>query len=190
MIDERTVGVGTIFDEDDDLRVVTADRRPGILELTKGHQPGDELARVDLDTCAASFLTVSTHILAPELSERAVRTALRAGHAYVSHDWMCDPTGFRFLAVPKDNAAQADLEPGSFSVMGDETTYDAGLVLVAEFPVDCAIRMLKNGTVVSESQGRRMVYAPDGPGVYRVEGWLRVDEEDRIWIYANPVYLR
>ena len=39
---------------------------------------------------------MSTHIIAPELTEAALRDALRAGHAYVSHDWMCDPSGFRF----------------------------------------------------------------------------------------------
>jgi len=26
--------------------------------------------------------------------------------------------------------------------------------------------------------------------VYRVEGWLRVDDEDRVWIYSNPIYVR
>jgi len=29
-----------------------------------------------------------------------------------------------------------------------------------------------------------------GPGVYRVEGWLTLDGEERGWIYANPIYVR
>ena len=31
---------------------------------------------------------------------------------------------------------------------------------------------------------------PKGQGVYRVEGWLTVDTEERPWIYANPIYVR
>ena len=27
-------------------------------------------------------------------------------------------------------------------------------------------------------------------GVYRVEGWLKVDGEERPWIYSNPIYAR
>ena len=36
---------------------------------------------------------VSTHVLAPALEEAAVRAAVLAGHVYVSHDWIADPTG-------------------------------------------------------------------------------------------------
>ena len=185
MVDERTVLLGTNVDDDEDMRKITADVRPGIAEMTKGREPGDILAKLDFDTYYRSFRTMSTHIFAPELSEAAVRAALSAGHAYVSHDWMCDPTGFRFLAVPKGQTAG-----GNFHLMGDELPHDADLSLVAEFPVECAIRLLKNGEVVSESTGRRLEYAPDGPGTYRVEGWLKVDSEDRVWIYSNPIYLR
>ena len=73
--------------------------RPGIRELTKGHKPGDVLARLDLDPYRRSFRNVSTHILARTLDEPALRSALRAGHAYVSHDWMCDPTGSRLELI-------------------------------------------------------------------------------------------
>jgi hypothetical protein len=189
MVDERTVLLGTNVDDDEDMRKLTADVRPGIAEMTKGRKPGDVLARLDFDTYYHSFRTMSTHIFAPELSERAVRAALNAGHAYVSHDWMCDPTGFRFIVVPKGQAS-GDLRPATFHIMGDQLPHGADLSLVAEFPVECAIRLLKNGEVVSESTGRRLEYAPDGPGTYRVEGWLKVDGEDRVWIYSNPIYLR
>ena len=60
------------------------------------------VARPDLDPYYRSFQNVSTHILAPELTEPAIREALRHGHAYVCHDWMCDPTGFQFEWVPAD----------------------------------------------------------------------------------------
>jgi len=33
-------------------------------------------------------------------------------------------------------------------------------------------------------------YTVENPGVYRLEGWLKIDGEDRPWIYANPIYVR
>jgi hypothetical protein len=67
---------------------------------------------------------------------------------------------------------------------------DPALRLVAEFPVECDIRLIKNGEEVAKGQGRDFTHTPDGPGVYRIEGWLKVDEEDRVWIYSNPIYVR
>ena len=95
---------------------------------------------------------------------------------------MADPTGFRFggsLGASKKTL-----------MMGAEEPYEAKSVLTAEFPVPCDIRLLKDGEVVHESHGNKMEYAPTAPGVYRVEGWLDIDTEDRIWIYSNPIYLR
>lgn len=180
-VDDRTVRIGTILDADEDMQALTADMLPGIAEVVKGYEPGAEIARLDLDTYYHSFRTMSTHILAPELTEPAVRATLRAGHAYVSHDWMCDPTGFRFTARGADDV---------LCVMGDERPYEAGMRLVAEFPAACTIRLLKNGEEAGESEGRKLEHAADGPGAYRVEAWLRVDGEDRPWIYSNPIYLR
>src|SRR5438045_5680066 len=53
---------------------------------------------VTFDPYEVSFRSVSTHILARELSDTAVRDSLRKGHAYVAHDWLCDPAGFSFKA--------------------------------------------------------------------------------------------
>ena len=79
--------------------------RTGIRDLTKGHMAGDVLARLDFDPYYRSFRNVSTHILSPELTETALRAALRAGRAYVSHDWICDPTGFQFELISAPGAA-------------------------------------------------------------------------------------
>jgi len=101
MVDENSVRIGTNVDKDDGMRVFKASLRPGIQEMTRGHKPGDILVRLDLDPYCRSFWNVSTHILAPELTEQAVRGALKAGHAYVSHDWMCDPSAFRFETLTR-----------------------------------------------------------------------------------------
>ena len=179
MIDERTVRFGTIVDKDEDMRKATADSRPGILEMTKGKKPGDELARVDLDPYYRAFRNVTTHILATELTEAAIRTALLQGHAYVSHDWMCDATGFSFgIPGPK------------FSIMGDEVTLKKGQKLAARFPVKCRIRLIRNGEEIADLESDRLEHPLESPGVYRVEGWLKLDGEDRPWIYSNPIYVR
>jgi hypothetical protein len=138
--------------------------------------------RLDFDPYDRSFRNVSTHILAEELTEPAIRRALSSGHAYVSHDWMCDPTGFQFHAETND--------PKSDVILGDEADATGVTTLVARFPVGCAIRLLKDGARVADRSGTELEHRPDGPGVYRVEGWLNVDGEERVWIISNPIYLR
>ena len=181
MVDAETIKVGTNVDKDDGMRSLSAKLLPGIRQLTKGHQPGDVLATVDLDPYHRSFQSVSTHVLAPELTEPAIRDALRAGHAFVSHDWICDPTNFRVELV-------AGSGPGI--LMGDEVPFSPGKRLVAQFPIPCQIRVLNGGKVVAETSGDQLDQEISEPGVYRVEAWVEIDGEKRPWIYANPVYVR
>lgn len=183
MVDEETVLLGTIVDKDDGLRKITAALRPGIKEMTKGHKPGDILAKVDMDPYQRSFWNTSTHVLAPKLDEPTIRTALKAGHAYVAFDWMCEATGFRFEAIGADGK--------SVGIMGDELKYADGLKLNAQFPIACQTRLLRNGVQVAETSGKDRVEFPvKEPGVYRLEAWLTVDGEPRPWIFANPIYVR
>jgi hypothetical protein len=179
MVDENTVRFGTNVDKDEDMRKATAGSHPGIRELTKDHKPGDELARADLDPYYRSFRNAATHILAPELTESAIRSALQSGHAFVSHDWMCDGTGFSFR-----------LSPPARAIMGDEAKFEAGQKLVARFPSTCRIRLLRNGKVIADLERDQLEHSLEGPGVYRVESWLKLDGEDRPWIYSNPIYVR
>jgi hypothetical protein len=182
MVDENTVLVGTNVDEDKEMRKMTADSKPSIRELTKGHQPGDILAKVDFDPYYRSFRNSATHILAPELTEQAIRSALQQGHCFVSHDWMCDAAGFSFQLVNEKSKEQ--------KFMGDEVTFSEGQKFMAKFPVSCHARLLKNGKVVAESDSDTLEQAVGSPGVYRLEAWLKLDGEDRPWIYANPIYVR
>jgi hypothetical protein len=185
MVDEETVLIGTIVDKDDGMEKRTAKEFPGIKEMTKGKKPGDIVSKLDLDPYYIFFHNVSTHILSPELTEPAIRKSLLAGHAYVSHDWMCDPTGFVYGA---SKGAEKKSKPDF--VMGDEVPMSADLKLVAEFPIACDYKVIKNGQVVKAGKGRAFEFKPDGPGAYRVEGWLTVDKEQRVWIYSNPIYVK
>lgn len=183
MVDENTVLLGTNVDPDDGMRRVTTSQAPGIPELTAGHQPGDIVVSLDLDPYYRSFFNVCSHLLADDLTEEAARHALSLGHNFVSHDWMCDATGFMFGV--RDGA-----EPNLIAIMGDELPYKDSQQLVAESPVDCTFRLIKNGEEVSVERGRTFEHTPDSPGIYRLEAWLYVDGEYRSWVYTNPVYLR
>jgi hypothetical protein len=182
MVDSDTVRIGTNVDADDKMQSVSATLRPGIRTLTKGHKPGDVLARLDIDPYYRSFRNLSTHILAPELTESAIRSALRCGHAYVGHDWICDPTGSRFELVSATNQPLA--------IMGDERPFVPDQKLLAQFPVACHIRLLSGGRPIAERSSDHLEHTVTTPGVYRVEAWLEVDGEERPWLYSNPIYLR
>src|SRR3989442_1229560 len=165
MVDENTVRFGTNVDKDEDMRKATADSHPGIRELTRGRKPGDELARADLDPYYRSFRNATTHILARELTESAVRSALQSGHAFVSHDWMCEATGFSVILQSAESSTSGKAVP---AMMGDEVKFTTvkGGKLLAHFPVSCHARLLRDGKVTAETDHDQFEYTVENPGVY------------------------
>ncbi len=183
MVDAETVLLGTNVDPDEKMRRITAETRPGIKELTRGRKAGEILARLDFDPYYRSFRNSSTHVLTAKLDEPSIRSALKAGHAYVAHDWMCDATGFRFEAASEEGAREAS--------MGDEVQRSAGLKLTARLPLPAYIRLLRHGEEIARFEDKaELEYAVTEPGAYRLEAWLKLDGEWRPWIFANPIYVR
>jgi acetyl esterase/lipase len=133
-----------------------------------------------LDPYEVSFRNVSTHILARELTETTIRQSLREGHVYVSHDWLCDPKSFSFVAA--NNL-------GVFN-MGDDATLAGTTRLVAQTPIPAHIKLFCDGELKEEQTTDRFTFQTKRPGTYRVEAWLTVDDEERPWIYSNPIYLK
>ncbi|HEY4364377.1 MAG TPA: alpha/beta hydrolase fold domain-containing protein [Bryobacteraceae bacterium] len=134
-------------------------------------------------SAAVAFRNTSTHILARELTEAAILASLQQGHAYVAHDWLCDPTGFTF---------NASNYLGSFE-MGD--TVPTGLVagsatLQAFLPLPARIKLIHNGAAVAEARDSKISYVVKEQGAYRIEAWLTVAGEERPWIFSNPIYVR
>jgi hypothetical protein len=119
---------------------------------------------LDFDPYEVSFRNVSTHILAHGLTEEGIRDSLIAGRTYVSHDWLADPTGFRFER-------------------------SEGGRLTAVFPLAAKLRLIHDGKVIAERVADRIDHTAGAPGVYRVEAWLTVDGEDRPWIYSNQILI-
>jgi len=127
------------------------------------------------------FRNASTHILAREFSPSDIEASLAQGHAYIAHDWLCDPTGFTFVA---------DDYLGVFD-MGDTVALAVGEThLDAYVPVPAKLKLIRNGTVVAEADDSKLTYTAREQGVYRLEAWLTADGQDRPWILSNPIYLR
>lgn len=183
MLDEKNVLLGTNVDQDKDMRKISINLRPGLKSMMAGKKPGDVIAKVDLDPYHRSFKNSATHVLAPALDETTLRKALKSGHAYVAHDWMCDATGFQFVLQNNQGELQA--------VMGDESTLMPGQRLVAELPVQALVRIIRNGKDIQQTEGKDHVSIPiSQTGVYRLEAWLKLDGEYRPWIFSNPIYVK
>lgn len=150
--------------------------------MVKGRKPGELIAKLDFDPYDRSFSYVSTHILAANLSEPDVRAALRAGHAYVAHEWLGDATGFAFIAQSRDLKIAG--------IMGDEVAMRAGLKIKAEVTLACELKLFRNGELIKKVEARQVEFEPQERGIYRLEAWLRVGGETRPWIYSNPIYVR
>jgi len=160
---------------------ITSKESSGIAEIVRGRTPGDTIASLDFDPYDRSFRYVSTHVLTKKLEELDVRDALTRGHVYVAHDWLCDPTGFCFLAL-SDNGS-------TVGISGDQVGIRGGITLKASFPVRCLIKVILDGRELSVTESDRVNLPAGVPGVYRIEGWLTVDGEQRPWIYSNPIYV-
>jgi hypothetical protein len=135
---------------------------------------------LDLDPYERSFRHVSTHLFLPDLSEPAVREALEAGRAYVSFEWIADPTGFNFQAVRGKDVYE----------MGSEVPFMKGISLRSVAPLPGRFRLIRNGKEVHSALGRTYEHAIDSPGNYRLEVWLNLADAPEVWILSNPIYVR
>jgi hypothetical protein len=159
-------------------RTLTTEQMPRIAEMITGRKAGEVIAKLDFDPYELSLNYLTTHILALRLNENEVRGALKRGHAYVAHDWLCDPTGFAFIV---------ERQGKRIGVMGDEVKFDNQLTLKLAAPVPGLIRLFRNGQKIEETLYDRMDYTIKESGVYRAEIWLEIDSELRPWIYSNAI---
>jgi len=92
----------------------------------------------------AALRATSTHVLARELKESEVRASLESGHAYVAHDWLCDPTGFTFSASNYFGGFEMGDTVVANPLFGDT-------VITARVPVPAKLRLYRNGSLVAEA---------------------------------------
>jgi hypothetical protein len=156
------------------------EKLPVVKLLTAGRKPGDVILNLEFDPYVYSFRHVSTHLLLKQVTEADVRQALVDGRAYVAFDWLADPTGFVY---------RADRDRETWPI-GSEVPFAAGLELTAEAPLTGRFKLFRDGKLIAEQSGPSLSYDVDKPGIYRVEVWLKVADEDRPWILTNPIYVR
>lgn len=162
-------------------RQITTEQQPRLAEILKGRQPGDLIGKLDFDPYDNSLRYVTTHLLLRTVDEPAVRQALQQSHAYVAHDWLCDPTGFAFVAERKGKRV---------AVLGDELPWQKDLQLRLATPVAGTIKLYRNGKLLQEALADKLTVPVADPGAYRAEIWLEIDGEQRPWIYANPIRIK
>jgi acetyl esterase/lipase len=137
------------------------------------------IAMPSVDPQAVALRFVSTHILARNLTEQDIRESLAAGHVYIAHDWLCDPSGFTYTA--QNNLGVFDI--------GDPVLLTNNTHVLARLPIAAKTRVLRNGEEVAAAWGRWLDYRVTEPGAYRLEASLLIDGEERPWIFTNPLYV-
>jgi hypothetical protein len=149
--------------------------------VTEKRAAGSVVWQVDLDPYERTLRHVNTHLLVGQLDRAGVWQALREGRAYVSFDWMADPTGFLCQA----EAAQKHWP------LGSEVPLTEGLTVRVAAPLPCRLKLLRNGQEIGRQDAADSITWPiRETGVYRVEAWLEMAGEPRPWILANPLYVR
>jgi acetyl esterase/lipase len=144
------------------------------------HLPSTKVTKDLTEAYSVAFRHVTTHILATELTPAALQASLIAGHAYVAHDWLCDPTGVAFFAQSYFGVFE----------MGDTVAYNplTGPVTISvRLPVPATIRLLRDNMVVAEAHDWKLEYVVRDTGAYRMEALLTIDGEERSWIVTNPI---
>jgi hypothetical protein len=168
-----------------------------------------------IDSYRRMMLWFSNHLLIkPEADgswdDRHLKEALRAGRLYGAFELMGYPVGFEYVATAGDKTWE----------MGDDVPFAERPVLTVKRPSvqnldwrveppQIIVRILraKEGgwDEVASSDSGDVVYTPDQAGAYRAEvrmmpfhlrDFLGDDEftvlrdNDHVWIYSNPVYVR
>lgn len=151
-----------------------------LLPVPADAKAGAVLFRTVLDPYEQSLRHVGTHLLLKEHTVDAVRDALARGRVYVAFDWLADSAGFDCVGTTGEQRIE----------MGESTTWRANLKLSGAAPLVGQWRVFRDGRKIHESQGETLDYAISSAGVYRVEVWLEVAAESRLWILSNPIYVR
>lgn len=153
----------------------------GIVRLCLGElKPGKVMFHFQLDPYERMARYVNTHVLAENLSERAVLEGLSAGRAFVGFDLIADSSGFIWRATSGEETA----------LFGESLSLKPGTRLEALSPLPCRFSVVANGERVYHAVGRSMELQPAKPGKYRVEAELDVRGQWVPWVYANHIELK
>lgn len=132
------------------------------------------------------FGTVNTHALlaAPWSGEAAqdaknLYAALGHGRAFIGYDGLAPTKGFLFHAQ----------HGADIYTMGDDISAHGDVHFQVSAPSAAHLRLIREGSCVAESEGKRLTYTSRSPGAYRVEARKKHLFEERGWIYSNPIFV-
>lgn len=120
------------------------------------------------------FLTLSTHVLAPELTEESVLEAMRLGRTYVAFDIFGEGCGFDFRAVDAQGV----------HVVGSTVPESPALQLRVRVPSSGTIQVLRDGEIVREEVGKELHLDAPEPGVWRVEVHTAAGSP---WLFSSSI---
>ncbi len=146
---------------------------------------GSELFTLLLDPYENSLRHVGTHLLVDELTRESVWEALSAGRAFVAFDWLADSSGFDVAVLQASQAAASALR----WELGSQLRWSSDLKIAAQAPLPAHWKLFRDGRCILEAEGDALSAEIEASGVYRVELWLEVDGELRVWILTNPFYI-
>ncbi len=164
----------------DKLLELDATLASAFLPNLKTAKPGDELYRLQLDYYEHSLGLVGTHLLMKELTQEAVWDALQNSRCFVGFDWIADTTSFDFALMDGDSRHE----------MGSRVPFAENMTFKAQAPLDAHWRLIRSGKILTEADGPLFDAKVTEPGIYRIEAWLDVAGEKRIWILSNPIYVK
>jgi hypothetical protein len=133
------------------------------------------------------FNCVNTHILlAHPLSgnwqedKLAIYKAMAQGNVFIGYDIPGNTRGFRFSAHGQHGT----------TIMGGNIRLGPGVTLQALAPARSHIKIIHQGKVVAESEGREnLTITAQEPGAYRAEVYHMYQGQERAWILSNPIYI-
>jgi len=112
-------------------------------------------------------------------ARQQIRSALRAGHCFISYDLLAPPRGFRFVGKSGDQQA----------IIGDSLPLDKTATLYISSPRKAKLRLIHNGQLIIETYNSFLHWSVTQPGVYRVEAYHHVWGKERGWVFTNPIYI-
>lgn len=160
-----------------------------ILTIPADAQSGDTVFQLQLDPYENSLRHVGTHLLVTELTREGVWQALDSGRTFVAFDGLADSRGFEFRLEDTATAKGDNPSKPTFHELGSQVPAHAGLRWVGHSPLEAQWKLFRNGTPIHTSDGASFEFPCREPGIYRVELWLNVNEESRIWILSSPIYI-
>ena len=160
------------------------------LGLRQATDPDVSTFHVPLPGYEAAFRTFSNHLVLDQplsgdgpADGAAVLAALRQGRSFTVVDALASPGGLEFTATGAGQTAR----------MGDSISMDLGVVLRARVsgPSGTTLRLMRNCSLVQETNAAELVVRPSDAGVYRVEA--QTPGAPGIppvpWVLSNPIYV-